>query len=47
MPDYKNKVAKISDSEFNAYINQNLISRASFVKYLSVLSMINSHGLAI
>ena len=33
---YHDKLAKISDSEFNVYINQNLISRASSVKYSGV-----------
>ena len=33
---YKNKLAKISDLEFNVSINQNLISRTSSVKYFGV-----------
>ena len=33
---FKNKLAKISDSEFNVYKNQDLISRVSSVKYLGV-----------
>ena len=33
---YYNKPTKISDSEFDVYINQNLISRVSSVKYLNI-----------
>ena len=33
---HKNKLTNISDSEFNVYINQNLILRVSSVKYLDV-----------
>ena len=35
---YKNRLAEISDSEYNVYINQNLISSASSVKYSSVFT---------